>query len=119
MMAVYYSLVLIALVSALLFLIWPWIEESHFDRSLRHSKNPLPELNDLFQQKEFTLEHLKDLELDHQMGKLIPEDYAQLKSQVLHQSLSIERAIEKFEKANPTMQEIEGARRELSGRTPK
>lgn len=61
----------------LVFVLWPWL-------SLKKTKSPfageLLKIQACLHEKEIVFENFKELELDHQMGKLDDQDFAQLKA---------------------------------------
>lgn len=107
MMIAYYTTITILIAGVSVYLVWPWIEEGPEDLALRDQDNPLPKLRELYQEKEFLMTHLKDLELDWQMGKLTDVDHQNLKNDVLTKSLELEDELNEFEKHSWVLNRIQ------------
>lgn len=67
------------------------------------------ELEDLYIQREGTYATLKELEFDHETGKLIVEDYRELRARYSEEAYSILKRIEQLE----AKEEIEKKRKKL------
>jgi hypothetical protein len=90
--------------AAIVFILWPLLELKSVSEKPRHF---LRELERLLFERERYLTNLKDLELDHQMNKLSEADYTDLRSQLFSEAGTIFTSLEKLEKENPIIVQIE------------
>ncbi len=81
------------------FFLWAPAHESATQRWLRYQK--------LYQEKQRLLEHLKDIELDHQLDKLNDQDHDGLRQSSLLELTKLYQEIEDFEKSDPVLLRIE------------
>ena len=65
-----------------------------------HTPASLSELEDLYIQREGTYSTLKELDFDHETGKLIDEDYHELRARYSEEAYRILRKIDEIEAAD-------------------
>lgn len=90
---------------ALFYVFFPWIEEQE-SRASSETQKFLDEYQTHFQEREIALESLKDLELDFRTGKIQASDYEELRSNLLHQAVQKNLALESMEKSHPIFEWI-------------
>jgi len=81
------------------YLLYPIISEA--SGHLAQSSAARSELEDLYIQREGTYATLKELEFDHETGKLIEEDYRELRARYSGEAVRILRRIDELEAASP------------------
>ena len=83
------------LIGLLYWVMRPFWQGADWQRAAPHSDEDL-QLEQLLFQRESVLQGLRDLEMDHQAGKLNDEDFAALEAQLRAEGVAVLKALDEF-----------------------
>jgi ribosomal protein S27AE len=100
--ALWLAVVIAALLSllAIYYVVSPLLQKGHATPLLDDDK-----LVELLGRKDATLQAIKDLEFDHQVGKISAEDYQRLDARLRRQAIGLIQQIEKVSPASASLDE--------------